>query len=122
MVRISGVTLPDSKRIVIALTYVYGIGKNLSLGILDTLKIDENLKTKELSEDQINSIRKEIDKNFVVEADLRRKVSMDIKSLQESGSYKGIRHRLGLPVRGQRTKTNARSRKGPKKTVANKKG
>jgi len=121
MARIVGVNVPDNKRVVIALTYIYGVGATRSSEILAKLVINESIRVKDLTEDQINSIRRELD-NFVVEADLRRQIGLDIKRLQEIGSYRGVRHRLGLPLRGQRTKTNSRTRKGPRKTVANKKG
>ena len=120
MARIAGINLPKNKRIEIALTYIAGIGRSTSKTILKKLKIDPNTKVQDLTEDQEGRIRTEVDK-LTVEGDLRRKVSMDIKRLQEIGSYRGFRHKKGLPVRGQITKTNARTRKGKKKTVANKK-
>ena len=120
MARIAGVTLPNDKRIAIALTYVYGIGKTTAAKILEKVGVDPNTRTKDLSPDQENDIRKEIEA-FMVEGDLRRKVQLDIKRMQDIGSYKGYRHRRRLPVRGQRTKTNARTKRGKRHTVANKK-
>lgn len=120
MARIAGVDIPDNKRVVISLTYIYGIGKTKSQEILNAANIDENIRVKDLSEDQLNSIRTQIE-GEKVEGDLRREVNLNIKRLMEIGSYRGIRHRRGLPTRGQHTKNNARTRKGPKKTVANKK-
>lgn len=121
IVRISGVNIPVDKRVVIAMTYIVGVGRSTSQKILKECKIDENIRVKDLTETQINAIRSKIDV-IPTEADLRRQVGMDIKRLQEIGSYRGLRHRKGLPTRGQRTKTNARTRKGKIKTVANKKG
>jgi len=115
--RISGIDIPRDKRAVIALTYVYGIGKPSSIKILEEAKVDENSRVKDLTEDEISRIRAIVDKKHEVEGDLRRAVSLNIKRLTDIGSYRGIRHRKGLPVRGQRTHTNARGRKGPKKTV-----
>jgi small subunit ribosomal protein S13 len=115
--RISGVDIPKDKRAVIALTYVYGIGKPASIKILGQAKIDENTRIKDLTEDEVSRIRAVIEKEYEVEGDLRRAISMNVKRLMDIGAYRGIRHRKGLPVRGQRTHTNARSRKGPKKTV-----
>ncbi|MGL5591667.1 MAG: 30S ribosomal protein S13 [Mycoplasmoidaceae bacterium] len=120
MARILGVDIPNNKRVVISLTYIYGIGKSLSTKILNECKIDLDKRVADLSDDELSLIRKHISA-FVIEGDLRRNKAMDIKRLMEIGSYRGIRHRKGLPVRGQRTKTNARTRKGPRKTVANKK-
>ncbi len=120
MARILGVDIPNDKRIVVALTYIYGIGRKRSEKILALSKIDENIRAKDLSEDQIALIRQHASQ-FVLEGDLRREIAMNIKRKMEVGCYSGIRHRRGLPVRGQRTKTNARTRKGPRKTVANKK-
>lgn len=120
MARIAGVDIPDDKRVVISLTYVYGIGKPLAEKVLAALNISEETRVKDLSEDELTSIRHEIAK-YKVEGDLRREVSLNIKRLGEIGSYRGLRHRKGLPVRGQKTKTNARTRKGPRKTIANKK-
>lgn len=120
MARIAGIDIPRDKRVVVSLTYIYGIGLNTSQKILEKCKVDENVRVKDLSDEQVNAIRKEVD-SFKVEGDLRREESLNIKRLMEIGSYRGIRHRKGLPVRGQRTKTNARSRKGPRRTVAGKK-
>ena len=120
MARILGVDIPNNKRVVISLTYIYGIGKSLSTKILNECKIDLNKRVSDLSDDELSLIRKSISA-FVIVGGLRRNKAMDIKRLMEIGSYRGIRHRKGLPVRGQRTKTNARTRKGPRKTVANKK-
>ena len=117
MGRISGIDIPKDKRAVIALTYVFGIGKSSSIKILGEAKVDENSRVKDLTEDEISRIRAIVDKKYEVEGDLRRAVSLNIKRLTDIGSYRGIRHRKGLPVRGQRTHTNARCRKGPKKTV-----
>ena len=117
MGRISGIDIPRDKRTVIALTYVYGIGKSSSSKILRRAEISEDTRIKDLTEDEISRIRSIIDKDYEVEGDLRRSVNMNIKRLMDIGAYRGLRHRRGLPVRGQRTHTNARSRKGPKKTV-----
>lgn len=122
MARISGVDLPRRKRIEIGLTYIYGIGPNVSKRILQKLKIDPDTKTDNLSESEINSIRKVIDSDYKVEGELRTEVSMNIKRLMDLGSYRGLRHRKSLPVRGQRTSTNARTRKGPKRSAVKKKG
>ena len=122
MARISGVDLPRNKRIEIGLTYIYGIGKTSSQGILSRLSIDPDTKTDDLTEEQINNIRKIIDSDFKVEGELRTEVSMNIKRLMDLGSYRGLRHRKSLPVRGQRTSTNARTRKGPKRAAVKKKG
>ena len=121
MARIAGVDLPRDKRVEIGLTYIYGIGRNTSLAILEKAGIDPNTRIKDLSEEEAGAIRRIIEQNYVVEGDLRREVSLNIKRLMEIGCYRGIRHRRGLPVRGQKTKTNARNRKGPKKTVGRKK-
>ena len=121
MARIAGVDLPREKRIETGLTYVYGIGRKSANDILAATGIDPDIRVKDLSEDDATKLREYIDKNYVVEGDLRRDVALNIKRLVEIGCYRGIRHRKGLPVRGQRTKTNARTRKGPKKTIANKK-
>ncbi|GAA0078264.1 MULTISPECIES: 30S ribosomal protein S13 [Clostridium] len=121
MARISGVDLPREKRVEIGLTYIYGIGLSTSQKILSLTGINPDTRVKDLSEDEVNEIRTYINKNLMVEGDLRRDVALNIKRLVEIGSYRGIRHRRGLPVRGQKTKTNARTRKGPKKTMANKK-
>ena len=114
MARIQGVDLPRDKRIEYALTYVFGVGLKTSQTILNLLKIDFSVRVKDLSEDQVASIQKEITANYVTEGDLRKKITNDIRRLMEIGSYRGTRHKKGLPVRGQRTKTNARTRKGPK--------
>ncbi len=121
MARIAGVDLPRDKRVEIGLTYIYGIGRTSSLEILEKAGISPDIRVKDLSEDEVGAIRKIIDSEFHVEGDLRREVSLNIKRLMEIGCYRGIRHRRGLPVRGQNTKTNARTRKGPKKTVGRKK-
>ena len=121
MARIAGVDIPRDKRVVIALTYIYGIGPTRSREILKSTSISESIRVKDLSDDQLVSLRDTIEKNFKVEGDIRREVAADIRRKVEIGSYQGIRHRKGLPVRGQRTKTNARTRKGPKRTVAGKK-
>ena len=121
MARISGVDLPRDKRIEIGLTYIYGIGSASAKKILEETGINPDIRVKDLTEDQEALLRDCIDKNYVVEGDLRRTVALDIKRLIEIGSYRGLRHRRGLPVRGQRSKTNARTRKGPKRTIANKK-
>ena len=120
MARIAGVDIPNDKRVVVSLTYIFGIGRSTSEKILATLGIDENVRVKDLSEEQLTQIRNEV-ANIKVEGDLRREVALNIKRLTEIGSYRGMRHRRGLPVRGQRTKTNSRTRKGPRKTIANKK-
>ena len=121
MARIAGVDLPREKRVEIGLTYIYGVGLSTSQKILATTGINPDTRIKDLSEEEVNEIRTYINKNLIVEGDLRRDVALNIKRLIEIGSYRGIRHRRGLPVRGQKTKTNARTRKGPKKTRANKK-
>ncbi|GBF48907.1 30S ribosomal protein S13 [Leptospira ryugenii] len=121
MARIAGVDLPSNKRIVIGLTYVYGIGKSSSEKILKKAGIDESIRVKDLSDEQEASIRRVIEEGFQVEGDLRSEVNLNIKRLMDVGCYRGLRHRRGLPVNGQRTRTNARTRKGVKKTVANKK-
>ena len=120
MARIAGVDIPREKRVVIALTYIYGIGKPSAEKILADANVSEDTRVRDLTEDELNRIRTEIDK-IKVEGDLRREISLNIKRLMEIGSFRGIRHRRSLPVRGQNTKNNARTRKGPKKTVANKK-
>ena len=117
MARIAGVDLPMKKRVEYGLTYIYGIGLTSSRLILDATGISYNKRVHELSEDEVAAIRKQIQENFQVEGDLRKKVAMDIKALMDMGSYRGLRHRKGLPVRGQKTKTNARTRKGKKRTV-----
>jgi small subunit ribosomal protein S13 len=121
MARIAGVDLPRDKRIEIGLTYIYGIGRPTAVEILKKAGINPDTRVKDLSEDEAGAIRKIIDSEYMVEGDLRREVSLNIKRLMEIGCYRGIRHRRGLPVRGQNTKTNARTRKGPKKTVGRKK-
>ena len=121
MARIAGVDLPRDKRIEIGLTYIYGIGRVSSNKILETAGVDPNTRVKDLTDEEVKRISTVIDETMTVEGDLRREVALDIKRLQEIGCYRGIRHRKGLPVRGQKTKTNARTRKGPKRTVANKK-
>jgi small subunit ribosomal protein S13 len=121
MARISGVDIPRDKRVLISLTYIYGIGPTRSREILAATKISEDIRVKDLTDDQLIALRDNIDQNLKVEGDLRREVAADIRRKVEIGSYQGIRHRKGLPVRGQRTKTNARTRKGPKRTVAGKK-
>ena len=118
MARIAGVDLPREKRVEIGLTYIYGIGRPTSLAILEKAGINPDTRVKDLTEDEAGKIRKIIDEEYLVEGDLRREVSMNIKRLMEIGSYRGIRHRRGLPVRGQNTKTNARTRKGPRKTIS----
>ena len=120
MARIAGVDIPNDKRVVISLTYVYGIGKPLAEEILKATNISEDKRVKDLSEEELTKIRNEVAK-YKVEGDLRREVALNIKRLSEIGSYRGLRHRKGLPVRGQSTKTNARTRKGPRRTIANKK-
>ena len=121
MARIAGIDLPREKRIEIGLTYIYGIGRKSANDILKETGIDPDTRVKDLTDDQAAALRECIDRSYKVEGDLRRDVAMDIKRLTEIGSYRGLRHRRGLPVRGQRSKTNARTRKGPKRTVANKK-
>ena len=120
MARIAGIDIPRDKRVVVSLTYIYGVGLPIAKRVLKSTNISEDLRVKDLSDDQINAIRKELD-SIKLEGDLRREVQLNIKRLMEIGCYRGMRHRRGLPVRGQRTKTNARTRKGPRKTVANKK-
>ena len=121
MARISGVDLPREKRVEIGLTYIYGIGRVSSNRILAQAGVNPDTRVKDLTDEEVSKIRDVIDETQLVEGDLRREIAMNIKRLQEIGCYRGIRHRKGLPVRGQKTKTNARTRKGPKKTVANKK-
>ena len=121
MARISGIDLPREKRIEVALTYIYGIGPARAAKVLETTGIDPDTRVKDLTEDQEGLLRDAIENNYTIEGDLRREVGMNIKRLSEIGCYRGLRHRRGLPVHGQRTKTNARTRKGPKKTIANKK-
>ena len=121
MARIAGVDIPNNKRVEIALTYIYGIGLKSSKDILAKTGIDPDTRAKDLTENEIARLRDEIEANYNVEGDLRHEVALNIKSLVEINCYRGVRHRKGLPVRGQRTKTNARTRKGPAKTIANKK-
>ena len=121
MARIAGVDLPNDKRVEIGLTYIYGIGRPTANDILSKAGINPDTRVKDLTEEEVGKIRKIIENDYAVEGDLRREVSLNIKRLMEIGCYRGIRHRRGLPVRGQKTKTNARTRKGPKRTVANKK-
>ena len=121
MARIAGIDLPRNKRVEIALTYIYGIGRTTAQKILQESGVDVNTRTDNLTEAEVGKIREFIDKNVKVEGDLRRDISMSIKRLMDLGCYRGLRHRKGLPVRGQRTKTNARTRKGPARTVAGKK-
>ena len=121
MARIAGVDLPNEKRVEIGLTYIFGIGLTTSKKILADTGVNPDTRVKDLTEDDVSKLREYIDKNLEVEGDRRRSIEFDIKRLIEIGSYRGLRHRKGLPVRGQRSKTNARTRKGPKKTIANKK-
>jgi small subunit ribosomal protein S13 len=120
LARIAGVDLPRDKRVEIGLTYIFGIGKSRSDQILKKTGINPDTRIRDLTDDEINKLRETIEKEYVIEGDLRRDIALNIKRLIEIGCYRGRRHRIGLPVRGQRTKTNARTRKGPKKTVANK--
>lgn len=121
MARISGVDLPREKRVEIGLTYIYGIGRTSAARILKEANVDPDTRVRDLTDDEVKRLSEIINETQVVEGDLRREIALNIKRLQEIGCYRGIRHRKGLPVRGQKTKTNARTRKGPKKTVANKK-
>ena len=121
MARIAGIDLPREKRVEIALTYIFGIGRKSANDILKLANVNPDTRVKDLTEDQEAALRDVIDKNYTIEGDLRREVALNIKRLTEIGCYRGVRHRRGLPVHGQRTKTNARTRKGPKKTIANKK-
>ncbi|MEB3103472.1 30S ribosomal protein S13 [Ferviditalea candida] len=121
MARIAGVDLPRDKRVEIAVTYIFGIGLSTSKKLLNIAGINPDTRVRDLTEDEVSRLREAIDKNVKVEGDLRREIALNIKRLVEIGSFRGIRHRRGLPVRGQRTKTNARTRKGPRRTVANKK-
>ena len=121
MARIAGVDLPREKRVEIGLTYIYGIGRVSANKILEAAKVNPDTRVRELTDDEVKRLAEVIEKDYMVEGDLRREIALNIKRLQEIGCYRGIRHRKGLPVRGQRTKTNARTRKGPKRTVANKK-
>lgn len=122
MARIAGVDLPKNKRVEVGLTYIYGIGRSTSVKILAESGIDPNLKTDDLTEGQINDIRKVLDSHYRVEGELRTQISMNIKRLMDLGCYRGLRHRKGLPAHGQRTKTNARTRKGPRRAAIKKKG
>jgi len=117
LARIAGVDLPRDKRVAVALSYIYGIGRNRAVKVLDHAGVNPNTRVRDLTEDEIGRLREFIDKNYNVEGDLRREVALNIKRLVEIGCYRGIRHRRGLPVRGQKTKNNARTRKGPRKTV-----
>ena len=121
MARIAGIDLPRDKRIEVALTYIFGIGQKTATKIIKETGVDPDIRVKDMNEDDVAKLREYIDHNLTVEGDLRRNVALNIKRLTEIGCYRGIRHRRGLPVRGQRTKTNARTRKGPVKTIANKK-
>ena len=121
MARISGVDLPNSKRIEIGLTYIYGIGRKISNNILTEAKIDKNVRVSDLSDEEVNKIRTIIEKEYQVEGDLRSEISLNIKRLMDLGNYRGLRHRRHMPVRGQRTKTNARTRKGPRRLAISKK-
>ncbi|WP_164670698.1 30S ribosomal protein S13 [Virgibacillus doumboii] len=120
MARIAGIDIPRDKRVVISLTYIYGVGKTTAQNILKEAGVSENTRVRDLTEDELSNIRKAIN-DYTVEGDLRRETSLNIKRLIEIGSYRGIRHRRGLPVRGQKTKNNSRTRKGPRRTIANKK-
>ena len=121
MARIAGVDLPREKRVEIGLTYIYGIGRASSVKILEKANVNPDTRVRDLTDEEVGRFRDAIDETVTVEGDLRREIAMNIKRLQEIGCYRGVRHRKGLPVRGQKTKTNARTRKGPKRTVANKK-
>ena len=121
MARISGIDLPNSKRVEIGLTYIYGIGRNISNDILTKAKIDKNIRVSDLTDEQENKIRTIIEKEYQVEGDLRSEISLNIKRLMDLGNYRGLRHRRHMPVRGQRTKTNARTRKGPRRLAVSKK-
>ena len=121
MARISGIDLPNSKRVEIGLTYIYGIGRNISNDILTKAKIDRNVRVSDLTDEQVNKIRTIIEKEYQVEGDLRSEISLNIKRLMDLGNYRGLRHRRHMPVRGQRTKTNARTRKGPRRLAVSKK-
>lgn len=120
MARISGIDLPNAKRVEIGLTYIYGVGRKISNDILLKAKIDKNVRVSDLDDDQVNKIRTIIEKEYQVEGDLRREVSLNIKRLMDLGNYRGLRHRKHMPVRGQRTKTNARTRKGPRRLAVSK--
>ena len=121
MARISGIDLPNSKRVEIGLTYIYGIGRKISKDILTKTKIDKNVRVSDLTDEQVNKIRTIIEKEYQVEGDLRSEISLNIKRLMDLGNYRGLRHRRHMPVRGQRTKTNARTRKGPRRLAVSKK-
>lgn len=121
MARIAGVDIPNAKRVEIALTYIFGIGRTSAVKILEKTGVNPSIRAKDLTEEDVAKLRDEIEENYKVEGDLRRDVALDIKRMVEINCYRGIRHRKGLPVRGQRSKTNARTRKGPAKTIANKK-
>ena len=121
MARIAGVDLPREKRVEIGLTYIYGIGRVSAARILEKANVNPDTRVRDLTDDEVKKLSEVINENYTVEGDLRREIALNIKRLQEIGCYRGIRHRKGLPVRGQKTKTNARTRKGPKRTVANKK-
>ena len=121
MARISGIDLPNAKRVEIGLTYIYGVGKKISNEILNKAKIDKNVRVSDLSDEQVNKIRTIIEKEYQVEGDLRSEISLNIKRLMDLGNYRGLRHRRHMPVRGQRTKTNARTRKGPRRLAVSKK-
>ena len=121
MARISCIDLPNTKRVEIGLTYIYGVGRKISNDILSKTKIDKNVRVRDLNDDQVNKIRTIIEKEYQVEGDLRREVSLNIKRLMDLGNYRGLRHRKHMPVRGQRTKTNARTRKGPRRLAVSKK-
>jgi|TARA_B110000305_G_C18958832_1_gene411790 small subunit ribosomal protein S13 len=121
MARISGIDLPNTKRVEIGLTYIYGVGRKISNDILSKANIDKNLRVRDLNDDQVNQIRTIIEKEYQVEGDLRRDISLNIKRLMDLGNYRGLRHRKHMPVRGQRTKTNARTRKGPRRLAVSKK-
>ncbi len=121
MARISGIDLPNAKRVEIGLTYIYGVGRKISNDILSKTKIDKNVRVRDLNDDQVNKIRTIIEKEYQVEGDLRQDVSLNIKRLMDLGNYRGLRHRKHMPVRGQRTKTNARTRKGPRRLAVSKK-
>ena len=121
MARISGIDLPNSKRVEIGLTYIYGIGRKISNDILTKAKIDKNVRVSDLTDEQVNRIRTIIEKEYQVEGDLRSEISLNIKRLMDLGNYRGLRHRRHMPVRGQRTKTNARTRKGPRRLAVSKK-
>ena len=121
MARISGIDLPNTKRVEIGLTYIYGVGRKVSNDILLKAKIDKNIRVRDLDDNQVNKIRTIIEKEYQVEGDLRREVSLNIKRLMDLGNYRGLRHRKHMPVRGQRTKTNARTRKGPRRLAVSKK-